>query len=67
MFHRVDQCHQANDEDDDDDENCYNESFLEKTEAESGKTHRNINGHRRYCSFPMLHVGRRQKIVTMVK
>lgn len=66
MFHRVDQCHQDNDDEEEDEDVQENQSLLEKTEAESGNSNQIINGHRR-CSFPMIHIGRRQKIVIMVK
>ncbi|KAJ6796774.1 tobamovirus multiplication protein 1 [Iris pallida] len=59
----VDLCHQAKD-DEEDDENCTNESLLEKEKTITGTLH--ADGRRRCCSFRNIHVGSRQKFVILV-
>lgn len=65
-YHRVDLCHQANDEEDDDDdeENNTQQALLENSKNKPGSS--NVDGHRRCCGFPATHLGSRQKIVIVV-
>ncbi|XP_038902574.1 tobamovirus multiplication protein 1 [Benincasa hispida] len=63
----VDLCHQANDEEDDDEddeENNIRQALLENSKNKPGSS--NVDGHRRCCGFPAMHLGSRQKIVIMV-
>ncbi|KAM7524966.1 hypothetical protein LguiA_014868 [Lonicera macranthoides] len=58
----VDLCHQANDEDDEDEVCSPREALLEKL----NKPRSHTDSHRKCCSFPVIHVGSRQKIVILV-
>ncbi|XP_059669099.1 tobamovirus multiplication protein 1 isoform X1 [Cornus florida] len=58
----VDLCHQTND-DDDEDEGSPREALLERT---SSKPRSNADSQRRCCSFRVIHVGSRQKVVIVV-
>ncbi|XP_057464016.1 uncharacterized protein LOC130753871 isoform X2 [Actinidia eriantha] len=59
----VDLCHQANDEEDEDEECSPQEALLERA---SNKPHSNADSHRRFCSFRVIHVESRQKVVILV-
>jgi hypothetical protein len=58
----VDLCHQAKDEDDEDEACNSRESLLEKMD----KSHSHTDTRRRCCSFPVIHVGSRQKLVILI-
>nr|DAD37467.1 TPA_asm: hypothetical protein HUJ06_008108 [Nelumbo nucifera] len=60
----VDLCHQANDEDEEDEDNSCRDALLERSKNEPGPS--NMDGHRKCCPFPSIHIGSRQKFVIVV-
>lgn len=62
--YRVDLCHQANDEEDDDEDNSTQQPLLDNVKGKQGVS--NVDGRRRCCPLPVIHVGSRQKFVIVV-
>uniref|UniRef100_A0A2P2KI66 THH1/TOM1/TOM3 domain-containing protein n=1 Tax=Rhizophora mucronata TaxID=61149 RepID=A0A2P2KI66_RHIMU len=60
----VDLCHQANDDDDDDGENSNLQPLLDSSKSTPNSSHG--DGHWRCFSFHSIHIGSRQKFVTVV-
>lgn len=62
--HRVDLCHQGNDEDEEDEDNSAHEALLEKTMTKPDSLL--MDNHRKCCPFGDIHIGSRQKFVILV-
>lgn len=62
--HRVDLCHQENDEDEEDEDNSAHEALLEKMMSKADSLH--VDNHRRCWPFSSIHIGTRQKFVILV-
>ncbi|XP_022947179.1 uncharacterized protein LOC111451126 [Cucurbita moschata] len=62
----VDLGHQANDDDDEDEdeENNTRQALLENSKNKPGSS--SVDGYRRCCGFPAIHLGSRQKLVIVV-
>jgi hypothetical protein len=65
FFHRVDLCHQADDDEEEDEEYGFLQALLKRSLNKSSSS--NPDSHRICFPFQSIHVGSRQKIVILVR